>query len=59
MFGIISIDNYYQVIITFINEIQERCVEYFNWAKQVVDNMRGSNENLEKSLDEIFKRNCS
>lgn len=48
-----------KIIISLINVFQERCVEYFNWAKQVVDNLRGTNENLEKSLDEIFERNCS
>lgn len=33
----------------------ERRNEYFKWAKQVVDNMRGTNEHLEKELDVIFK----
>ncbi|EDW58565.1 guanosine-3',5'-bis(diphosphate) 3'-pyrophosphohydrolase MESH1 [Drosophila virilis] len=37
---------------------EERREEYFVWAKQVVDNMRGTNAKLEAQLDEIFaKRN--
>lgn len=33
----------------------ERCDEYFKWAKQVVDNLRGTNQKLEAALDVIFK----
>lgn len=33
---------------------KERCDEYFVWAKKVVDNLRGTNKNLEKELDKIF-----
>lgn len=36
---------------------EERRHEYFLWAKKVVANLRGTNEQLENSLDEIFKRN--
>lgn len=34
---------------------EERREEYFVWAKQVVDNLRGTNEALEEKLDEIFR----
>jgi guanosine-3',5'-bis(diphosphate) 3'-pyrophosphohydrolase len=34
---------------------KERCDEYFVWAKKVVDNLKGTNEKLEKELDEIFR----
>ncbi|KAM8705285.1 hypothetical protein ACLKA7_009707 [Drosophila subpalustris] len=34
---------------------EERREEYFVWAKQVVDNMRGTNAVLEAKLDEIFR----
>jgi len=34
---------------------QERREEYFVWAKQVVDNLRGTNAALEEKLDEIFR----
>jgi len=37
---------------------QERCLEYFKWSKQVVDNLRGTNEQLEASLDAIFDKEC-
>lgn len=33
----------------------ERCDEYFKWAKQVVDNLRGTNQKLEDALDVIFR----
>jgi len=33
----------------------DRCADYFKWAKDVVDNLRGTNANLENSLDEIFR----
>lgn len=33
----------------------ERCEQYFEWAKKVVDNLRGTNKHLEAALDEIFK----
>jgi len=32
----------------------EEKVEYINWAKEVVDKMRGVNENLEKYFDEAY-----
>jgi guanosine-3',5'-bis(diphosphate) 3'-pyrophosphohydrolase len=33
---------------------EERRLEYYRWAKQVVDNLRGTNSVLEAKLDEIF-----
>ncbi|XP_049313617.1 guanosine-3',5'-bis(diphosphate) 3'-pyrophosphohydrolase MESH1 isoform X2 [Bactrocera dorsalis] len=33
----------------------ERQEQYYVWAKKVVDNMRGTNVELERELDEIFK----
>jgi len=36
--------------------IQERREQYFIWAKKVVDNLRGTNANLELKLDEIFRQ---
>jgi guanosine-3',5'-bis(diphosphate) 3'-pyrophosphohydrolase len=33
---------------------EERRLEYYRWAKQVVDNLRGTNSALEAKLDEIF-----
>ncbi|XP_037030685.1 guanosine-3',5'-bis(diphosphate) 3'-pyrophosphohydrolase MESH1 [Bradysia coprophila] len=38
---------------------EERRREYFNWAKKVVDNLRGTSAPLEASLDEIFQKECS
>ncbi|EDW39059.1 GL13607 [Drosophila persimilis] len=35
---------------------EERRELYFVWAKQVVDNLRGTNANLEHKLDEIFRQ---
>ncbi|EDV43272.1 uncharacterized protein Dana_GF18409 [Drosophila ananassae] len=35
---------------------EERREQYFIWAKQVVDNLRGTNVNLELKLDEIFRQ---
>lgn len=35
---------------------EERVHEYFQWAKQVVDNLRGTNKKLEDALDEVFRR---
>lgn len=35
---------------------QERRDDYFVWAKEVTDNLRGTNEQLENALDEIYKR---
>lgn len=32
----------------------KRKEEYFEWAKKVVDGLRGTNETLEKELDKIF-----
>ncbi|KAJ6637201.1 Guanosine-3',5'-bis(diphosphate) 3'-pyrophosphohydrolase MESH1 [Pseudolycoriella hygida] len=37
---------------------EERRQEYFKWAKQVVDNLRGTNDQLEASLDAIFQKEC-
>ncbi|XP_017131775.1 guanosine-3',5'-bis(diphosphate) 3'-pyrophosphohydrolase MESH1 [Drosophila elegans] len=34
----------------------ERREQYFIWAKQVVDNLRGTNAKLELSLDDIFRQ---
>lgn len=34
----------------------ERIKEYFQWAKKVIDGLRGTNKKMEDSLDEIFKR---
>ncbi|XP_055324064.1 guanosine-3',5'-bis(diphosphate) 3'-pyrophosphohydrolase MESH1 [Sitodiplosis mosellana] len=34
---------------------QERREDYFVWAKEVTDNLRGTNEQLENALDEIYK----
>ncbi|CAG5089121.1 Oidioi.mRNA.OKI2018_I69.PAR.g12096.t1.cds [Oikopleura dioica] len=33
---------------------EERVVNYFKWAKQVVDGLRGANAALESKLDELF-----
>ncbi len=33
---------------------QERCDEYFDWAKQVIDGVRGVNPALEKLFDELY-----
>lgn len=35
---------------------EERVQEYFRWAKQVVDGLRGVNKQMEESLDELFRR---
>lgn len=34
----------------------QRCREYFGWAKQVCDNLKGTNRALEDILDGIFKQ---
>jgi len=39
-----------------IFSFQERRDQYFVWAKKVVDNLRGTNANLELKLDEIFRQ---
>lgn len=36
----------------------ERVQEYFEWAQKVVNGLRGTNKNIEDSLDEIFQRHC-
>ncbi|XP_064550092.1 guanosine-3',5'-bis(diphosphate) 3'-pyrophosphohydrolase MESH1 [Drosophila montana] len=41
-------------IITPRGWTEERREEYFVWAKEVVDNLRGTNAKLEAQLDEIF-----
>uniref|UniRef100_A0A2M4CTZ5 Guanosine-3',5'-bis(diphosphate) 3'-pyrophosphohydrolase MESH1 n=1 Tax=Anopheles darlingi TaxID=43151 RepID=A0A2M4CTZ5_ANODA len=38
------------------NWTDERCREYFRWAKQVCDNLKGTNEPLERILDDIFRQ---
>ncbi|XP_065354237.1 guanosine-3',5'-bis(diphosphate) 3'-pyrophosphohydrolase MESH1 [Calliphora vicina] len=38
------------------NWTEQRRDEYFAWAKKVVDNLRGTNKEIENELDEIFKR---
>jgi guanosine-3',5'-bis(diphosphate) 3'-pyrophosphohydrolase len=35
---------------------EERVRQYFEWAYNVVSGLRGSNSNIEKALDEIFKK---
>ncbi|XP_072173916.1 guanosine-3',5'-bis(diphosphate) 3'-pyrophosphohydrolase MESH1-like isoform X1 [Diadema setosum] len=35
---------------------QERAQEYFQWASQVVQGLRGSSQALERRLDELFKK---
>lgn len=35
--------------------LQDRCKEYFRWSKEVVNNLRGTNDRLEQALDEIFR----
>ncbi|XP_058812281.1 guanosine-3',5'-bis(diphosphate) 3'-pyrophosphohydrolase MESH1 isoform X2 [Topomyia yanbarensis] len=35
---------------------EERCREYFVWAKKVCDNLKGTNQALEDILDEIFRQ---
>ncbi|XP_035901972.1 guanosine-3',5'-bis(diphosphate) 3'-pyrophosphohydrolase MESH1 [Anopheles stephensi] len=34
----------------------ERCREYFHWAKQVCNNLKGTNAKLESILDDIFRQ---
>jgi GTP diphosphokinase / guanosine-3',5'-bis(diphosphate) 3'-diphosphatase len=34
----------------------KRKQEYFDWAKEVVDKIRGTNVALEKAFDEAFKK---
>ncbi|XP_052902984.1 guanosine-3',5'-bis(diphosphate) 3'-pyrophosphohydrolase MESH1 [Anopheles moucheti] len=38
------------------NWTDDRCREYFCWAKQVCDNLKGTNETLESILDDIFRQ---
>lgn len=35
---------------------EQRVQEYFEWAKKVVDGIRGTNKNLELELDQLFKK---
>jgi len=35
---------------------EERAKEYFRWSAQVVKGCRGTNEHLEKKLDELFEK---
>jgi guanosine-3',5'-bis(diphosphate) 3'-pyrophosphohydrolase len=37
----------------------ERVQEYYEWSQKVVNGLRGTNKNLEDSLDEIFKSHCT
>lgn len=41
---------------TIFFPLQTRVKEYFRWAKEVVDNLRGTNQPLEDALDKIFKQ---
>ena len=34
----------------------ERVQEYFEWAARVIKGLRGTNEKLERKLDELFKQ---
>jgi guanosine-3',5'-bis(diphosphate) 3'-pyrophosphohydrolase len=34
---------------------EARVTEYFIWAKKVVDGLRGTNQSMEDSLDQLFK----
>lgn len=34
---------------------EARVTEYFLWAKKVVDGLRGTNQSMEESLDQLFK----
>ncbi|XP_064645160.1 guanosine-3',5'-bis(diphosphate) 3'-pyrophosphohydrolase MESH1-like [Lineus longissimus] len=36
----------------------DRVVEYFEWAKKVIDGVRGTNKALEDSLDAMFAARC-
>ena len=38
---------------------EQRVQEYFEWAKKVVDGIRGTNKNLELELDQLFKKHLS
>lgn len=38
------------------NWTDDRCREYFCWAKQVCDNLKGTNAALESILDDIFRQ---
>ncbi len=35
---------------------EERKLEYINWAKNVVDKIRGTNKNLEDHFDRLIER---
>lgn len=35
---------------------KERVYEYFVWAKKVINGLKGTNKEMEESLDELFKR---
>lgn len=34
---------------------RDRVLEYFEWAKEVVHGLRGTNKAMEDALDEVFK----
>ena len=34
----------------------ERCREYFDWAKEVIDGLRGEHERLEALFDHVYHR---
>ena len=38
----------------FTGWTEERVTEYFKWAKQVIDGLRGTNTALEAELDKLF-----
>uniref|UniRef100_A0A182VPN7 Guanosine-3',5'-bis(diphosphate) 3'-pyrophosphohydrolase MESH1 n=1 Tax=Anopheles minimus TaxID=112268 RepID=A0A182VPN7_9DIPT len=38
------------------NWTDDRCREYFCWAKKVCDNLKGTNNTLESILDDIFRQ---
>ena len=40
----------------FVGWSEERVMEYFKWASQVVAGLRGTNQVLEDILDELFRK---
>lgn len=44
------------LIVLSVRFYKERCKEYFEWAKKVVDNLRGTNKYPKNALDELFKK---
>ena len=41
---------------TLNNDIQDGLIEYFDWAKAVIDNLRGTHPRLETLFDEVYAR---